>query len=178
MDLKGRWWLSIMAQGPTTAPGTVALSVILLQLVFAEMAAAKTLWWTAVNRKYEKTQRAILEVFNEILYTLSNILVLISFCSLCCGLWLTLCSWKLTAPHLQLMIWILHWTFDWSCTDHVAIMHWSRDCACTDDVAVRALITCLSGSDQWLTGADQGTVHALIRWLIMHWSCGYHALIT
>ena len=32
-----------MAQGPTTAPGTVALSVILLQLVFAEMAAAKTL---------------------------------------------------------------------------------------------------------------------------------------
>ena len=23
-----------------------------------------------------------------------------------------------------------------------------RDCACTDDVAVRALITCLSGSDQ------------------------------
>ena len=27
-------------------------------------------------------------------------------------------------------------------------MHRSRDCACTDDVAVRALITCLSGSDQ------------------------------
>ena len=106
LDIKGRWWLSIMVQGPTTAAGIVALSVILLQLVFAEMAAAKTLWWTAVNRKYEKTQRAILEVFNEILCTLSNILVLISFYSLCCGLWLTLCSWKLTAPHLQLMIWI------------------------------------------------------------------------
>ena len=44
-----------------------------------------------------------------------------------------------------------------------------RDWACTDDVAVRALITCLSGSDQWLTGADQGTVHALIRWLIRNW---------
>ena len=58
---------------------------------------------------------------------------------------------------------------DWACTDPVAIIHWWRDCACTDDVAVRALITCLSGSDQWLTVADQGTVHALIGWLIRNW---------
>ena len=35
-------------------------------------------------------------------------------------------------------------------------MHWSRDWSCTDHV----------------------TDHALIMWMIMHWSRGYHALLT
>ena len=49
-------------------------------------------------------------------------------------------------------------------------MHWWRGWSGTDHMAHHSLITCLSGNDQWLTGADHGTVHALITWL----SCTDH----
>ena len=58
---------------------------------------------------------------------------------------------------------ILHWSRGWSGSDHLAIMHWSHDCA--------RLIMCISYTGHM-------THHALITWLIIHWSGGYHALIT
>ena len=78
---------------------------------------------------------------------------------------------------------IMHWSRDWSCTDHIIdpalitwlIMHWSRDGSCTDHVAI------MHWSLGWLY-TDHVPCHAqmtwLITWLIMHWSSGYHALIT
>ena len=44
--------------------------------------------------------------------------------------------------------------------------------------AHHALITCISGNDQWLTGADHGTVHALITWLSCTDHVTAHALMT
>ena len=61
----------------------------------------------------------------------------------------------------------------WSRGSHALItwlpMHCWRRWSGTDHVAHHALIPCLSCSDQWLTGADHGTVHARITWLIMNW---------
>ena len=66
---------------------------------------------------------------------------------------------------------IMHWSRDWSCTDHVAIMHCSRGWSGNDHIATTYW------SRTWLC-TDHVTVRALITWLIMPWSRGYNALIT
>ena len=108
----------------------------------------------------------------------------------------------------ELITWLnIHWSRDWSCTDHVtdhalitwlsctdhvAIRHWSRDCAWTDDIPVHALTTWLiiHWSRAWSCPhhvAEYALITKLIwprdcactdHLAIMHWSRGYHALIT
>ena len=102
---------------------------------------------------------------------------------------------KDTRSYHVLVTWlIIHWSRNWSCTDHVAdhalitwvVMHWSRGWSCTDHVTDHALITWLSCPAyvadhtmfKWLPCAGHVTDHALIMWLIMHWWRGYNALIT
>ena len=67
------------------------------------------------------------------------------------------------ADHTRITWLIMHWSRDWSCTDHVAIMHWSR--------SYHALIT-------WLITQWSRSYHVLVMWLILHllrnWSCPDH----
>ena len=67
-----------------------------------------------------------------------------------------------------LMTWlIMHLSYDWSCPDHVAILHSSLGWSYTHLGTDRALIKVLSCIDYM-------TPHALITWMIIHWSCDRH----
>ena len=50
-------------------------------------------------------------------------------------------------------------------------MHWSRDWSCTDHVTDHAQIT-------WLIMHWSRVYHTLLTWLIMQWSRSYHVLVT
>ena len=81
--------------------------------------------------------------------------------------------------HVLITWLIMHWSSNWSCTDHVAdhalitwlIIHWLRDWSCTDHVTDHARIT-------WLSCTDHLAGHTLITCLVMHrlhdWSCTDH----